>query len=227
MEGNLLEIEKYIDHTLLKSDTTVNDIEKICREAIEYGFFSICISPAYVSIALDYLKGSSVKICTVVGFPLGSSTTQTKVYETVNALEDGADEIDMVINIGFVKSGMYHLVKNEIERVKSIVRERCLKVILETCYLNEEEIEKVVKIAASAGADYIKTSTGFGSRGASFSDIEIMKKASEGTNLKIKASGGIRDIETALKYLEMGVSRIGTSNGVAIINKSNNIQAGY
>ena len=129
MEGNLLEIEKYIDHTLLKSDTTVNDIEKICREAIEYGFFSICISPAYVSIALDYLKGSSVKICTVVGFPLGSSTTQTKVYETVNALEDGADEIDMVINIGFVKSGMYHLVKNEIERVKSIVRERCLKVI--------------------------------------------------------------------------------------------------
>ena len=139
----------------------------------------------------------------------------------------GEGEIDMVINIGFVKSGMYHLVKNEIERVKSIVRERCLKVILETCYLNEEEIEKVVKIAASAGADYIKTSTGFGSRGASFSDIEIMKKASEGTNLKIKASGGIRDIETALKYLEMGVSRIGTSNGVAIINKSNNIQAGY
>lgn len=212
-----MNIAKYIDHTCLKADATLKEIEKLCNEAREKGFYSVCVNPAYVSHALGFLSGTDVKICSVVGFPLGSSTVQTKVYEAVNAVDDGADEIDMVMNIGYFKSGLFHLVKNEIERVRSVIRDSVLKVIIESSLLTDEEIEKAVKICIEAGADYAKTSTGFSNGGATEKAVEIMKKAAQGSEIKIKASGGIKDRKTAERYIELGAERIGTSSGIAIL----------
>ncbi len=212
-----MNIAKYIDHTCLKVDATLKDIEKLCNEAIEKGFYSVCVNPTYVSHALGFLSGTDVKVCSVVGFPLGSSTVQTKVYEAVNAVDDGADEIDMVMNIGYFKSGFFHLVKNEIERVRSVIRDSVLKVIIESSILTDDEIEKAVKICIESGADYVKTSTGFSNGGATEKAVEIIKKASQGSKIKIKASGGIKDRKTAERYIELGVERIGTSSGIAIL----------
>lgn len=212
-----MNIAKYIDHTCLKADATLKDIEKLCNEAKENGFYSVCVNPAYVSHALGFLSGTDVKICSVVGFPLGSSTVQTKVYEAVNAVDDGADEIDMVMNIGYFKSGLFHLVKNEIERVRSVIRDSILKVIIESSLLSDEEIEKAVKICIEAGADYVKTSTGFAGSGATEKAVEIMKEVSKGSEIKIKVSGGIKDRKTAERYIELGAERIGTSSGIAIL----------
>jgi deoxyribose-phosphate aldolase len=213
-----MEIAKYIEHTNLKPYASFKDIEKLCKEAVEYGFYSVCINPAYINLARKLLIGKNVKIVTVVGFPLGSNNTQIKVYEALNSIDEGADEIDMVINISALKDGKTALVKDEILRVKQICKERVLKVIIETCYLEEEEIKTAVKLCIEAGADFVKTSTGFGTRGANIRDIEIIKEVADG-KIKIKASGGIKDFETALNFIKTGVERLGTSSSIDILLK--------
>ena len=211
-------MNEYIDSTLLKSDATIEDITKLCTDAIKYHFASVCVNPYYVELAKDLLEGSTVAVCTVIGFPLGANTTDVKVFEAVKAIESGADEIDMVINIGALKDKEYDYVKNEIEQVRNVISGKVLKVIIETCYLNEEEIKKMTEICNETFVNFIKTSTGFGSRGASIEDIEIINKYKNDV-LEIKASGGIRTREDAEKYIDLGVTRIGTSNGVKIMEE--------
>ena len=212
-----MELNKYIDHTLLKATATQADIIKLCKEAITYNFFSVCVNSAYVSLAKEQLKDSPVKVCSVVGFPLGAMSTKAKVEETKQALKDGADEIDMVINIGQLKSQNFDTVWQDIEAVKKEMPNNILKVILETCYLEEIEIIKASELAINSGADFIKTSTGFGTGGATLNDVKLMKSVCTNCTTKIKASGGIRDAKTALEYIALGVDRIGTSNGIAIV----------
>jgi deoxyribose-phosphate aldolase len=209
---------KYIDHTLLKATTTENDIIKLCKEAIEFQFYAVCVNSCYVKLAKSELDNSKIKVCSVVGFPLGATETSSKVYETKQALADGADEIDMVMNIGLFKSGQYQEVLEEIRKIKSETGNKLLKVILETCYLNNNEITHSCELAVQAGADFVKTSTGFGSEGATEEAVITMKGAVN-NKCKIKASGGIRNRATALKYIELGVSRIGTSSGITIMQE--------
>ena len=211
-----MNIAKYIDHTNLKPNALFKDIQKLCREAVEYGFYSVCVNPAYINLARGFLVGKDVKIVTVIGFPLGANNTQIKVYEALNSIDEGADEIDMVINISALKDGKNALVKDEISRIKQVCKDKPLKVILETCYLTEEEIITAVKICIEAGADFVKTSTGFGTRGATLKDIEIIKSAAEG-KIKIKASGGIKDYENAEAFINIGADRVGTSSSVDIV----------
>lgn len=210
-------INRYIDHTLLKPEATIEQIEKLCQEARKYNFFSVCINPTNISIAKKFLVDSEVAICTVIGFPLGASTTETKVFETSNAISLGASEIDMVLNIGAVKSGNWKLVEDDIRAVKNVCQEKILKVIFETCLLTDEEKKMCAQVAERAGADFIKTSTGFSSGGATFEDVALMR-SSVTERVKVKASGGVRDLQTALKMIELGASRLGTSSGVAILN---------
>lgn len=209
---NTKEIMKHIDYTLLKATATNNDIWNLCEEAKENGCATVCIPSCYVTFVYDFFP--TVNICTVVGFPLGNSSTETKVKEAVSAVCDGAKEVDMVINIAHLKNGNYYLVKNEIEaihkRIKEVDEDVILKVIIETCYLTDEEIAIATRIVDESSAEYVKTSTGFGTRGASFEDIEIIKKNIY-NDTKIKASGGIRTKEEMEKYLEMGCDRIGAS----------------
>lgn len=205
-----MDIAKYIDYTLLKATATFSDIEKLCQEAKYYGFFSVCVNSGYVPFAKELLKDTDIKVCTVVGFPLGAMSTPAKLYETSQALKEGADEIDMVMNIGYFKSGQQGKVLEEIRQLKQEVGERVLKVILETCYLTDEEKRIACQLSIEAGADFVKTSTGFGSGGATLSDVRLMKEV-VGESAKVKASGGIRDRETALQYIALGVSRIGAS----------------
>ena len=209
-------MNKYFDSTLLKSITTKSDIEKLCNDAKKYNFATVCINPCYVSYASELLKDSSVKVCTVIGFPLGANTTNIKVEEAVDAVENGACEIDMVINVGYLKDKDYDYIKNEILEIKNAIDDKVLKVIIETCYLDEEEIKIMTEICNETEVDYIKTSTGFGSRGASIEDIKIINKY-KNDKLKVKASGGIRTKEDAEIYIELGVSRIGTSNAVKMM----------
>lgn len=205
-------IYEHIDYTLLKATTTNEDIWNLCEKAVEKGCASVCIPSCYVPFVYDFFP--TLKICTVVGFPLGNSNTETKVKEAISAVYDGAHEIDMVINIADMKNGNYHLIRKEIETIHKKIREIdydvILKVIIETCYLTEKEIAIATKIVDNTTAEYVKTSTGFGTRGASFKDIEIMK-ANIHNGTKIKASGGIRTKEDMEKYLEMGCDRIGAS----------------
>ncbi|MGZ0017484.1 deoxyribose-phosphate aldolase [Yeosuana sp. AK3] len=210
-------LNKYIDHTLLKATATQKDIITLCKEAINHDFFSVCINSCYVSLAKEQLKNTPIKICSVIGFPLGTMSTQSKVCEAEKAIQDGADEIDMVMNVGFLKNKDYESVLKDVEAVKNIMPNNTLKVILETCYLDDNEIIKASELAIKGGADFIKTSTGFGTRGASFEDIKLMKQVAKETT-KIKASGGIKDAETALKYINLGAQRLGTSSGIAIVN---------
>ena len=205
-----MDIVKYIDYTLLKATATFSDIEKLCQEAKHYGFFSVCVNSGYVPFAKELLKDTDIKVCTVVGFPLGAMSTPAKLYETSQALKEGVDEIDMVMNIGYFKSGQQGKVLEEIRQLKQEVGERVLKVILETCYLTDEEKRIACQLSIEAGADFVKTSTGFGSGGATLSDVRLMKEV-VGESAKVKASGGIRDRETALQYIALGVSRIGAS----------------
>ena len=215
-------LNSYIDHTLLKATATKEDITQLCDEAKEHNFFSVCVNSAFVSLAKQQLKNSEVKICAVVGFPLGAVSTQAKTSEAKYALRDGADEIDMVINVGLLKSKDFDGVWKDIEAVKSIMPNNTLKVILETCYLEDIEIIKASELAIQSGADYIKTSTGFGTAGATIHDVKLMKSVAENV-IKIKASGGIKDTKTALDYIHLGVERLGTSSGIAIISgKSSN-----
>ncbi|MFA6860548.1 MAG: deoxyribose-phosphate aldolase [Clostridia bacterium] len=210
------EIPKYIDHTLLKAFAKEAEIEKLCEEAKEYGFFSVCVNPCNVSKCHELLKNSVVKVCTVIGFPLGQNATETKVFETEQALKDGAEEIDMVINVAKLLDKDYGYVENEIKQVKKSCGNKTLKVIIETCYLSKEEIEKVCTLCLNAKADFVKTSTGFGTSGASVEVIKQIKSVVK-NNAKIKASGGIKTKEFALELIDAGADRIGTSSGIVIV----------
>jgi len=211
-------IEKYIDHTKLAANTTADEIRILCHEAIEYNFAAVCVNPAFVDLADKELKNTDIKICTVIGFPLGATISSVKAYEAKAAIEAGAKEIDMVINIGALKSCQYTFVERDINAVVNTCSgQAIIKVIIETCYLSYEEKIKACKIAMSAGADYVKTSTGFGTYGANIRDISLMKSI-VGNNLGIKASGGIKDYQTAVMMIEAGATRIGTSSGVQIVN---------
>ncbi|MAN26074.1 MULTISPECIES: deoxyribose-phosphate aldolase [Mesonia] len=211
-----MELNKYIDHTLLKSTAEPVDIERLCEEAIEYNFYAVCVNGCYVKLANSLLKNSNVKIASVVGFPLGAMSTESKTSEAENAVNDGADEIDMVINLGKLKAKEYTYIENEIRKIKEILGDKILKVIIEASELKNEEKIIACELAEKAGADFVKTSTGFASGGAKIEDVKLMNSAIS-DRMKIKASGGIRDQETAKNYIELGVSRIGTSSGISIV----------
>jgi deoxyribose-phosphate aldolase len=210
------ELAAMIDHTLLKPAATEYDIKKLCSEAREYHFWSVCVNSGWVSYAKHLLTGSGVKVCAVTGFPLGAMSTAAKAEETRIAVEDGANEIDMVINLGFLKSGKADAVREDIASVKRACNGRLLKVIIETCLLTEEEKILACKLAQEAGADFVKTSTGFSSGGASADDVRLMSKSIPDA-MGVKASGGIKTYEDAVKMLSAGATRIGTSNGIAIL----------
>ena len=211
---------QYFDHTVLKSDATIKDIDNLIDEAIKYKFKSVCVNSYYVKHCYNRLKDTNVKVCAVVGFPLGTNVTKAKVFETVCCIEDGATEIDMVLNVGLFKSGHLDEVKEDLESVINECHSRnaIVKVILETCLLNAEEIKTASQISLQCGADFIKTSTGFNSSGASIEAVEIMTKVAHPLNKFVKASGGIRDGVTALTYIGLGADRLGTSATVKIYN---------
>ena len=222
-----MKISKFIDHTILKASATREDVKKLCEEAKKYGFYSVCVNGANVEYAFSQVKDSDVKkVVAVVGFPLGAMATDVKVFEAKKAIEDGASEIDMVINVGALKDKDYELVENEIRRIKEAIGKNVLKVIIETCYLTDEEKVKACELSVNANADFVKTSTGFGTGGATFEDVELMKKA-VGNKAKVKASGGVRDFETAKKYIELGAERLGTSSGIAIVTEAESKGSGY
>lgn len=207
---------KYFDHTILKADAKKEDIEKICKEAIEYNFASVCVNSYWTKYVTELLKNSGVSVCTVVGFPLGAMSTKAKAYETKCAVLDGADEIDMVINVGQLKAGNTSEVLCDIEAVRNECEGKILKVIIETCYLTDDEKKIACELSLQAGADFVKTSTGFGSGGATVEDVALMKSVVDG-KAKVKASGGIRDAETARCMINAGASRLGTSATIAIV----------
>ena len=211
-----MEYNKLIDHTLLKPDATPEQILQLCNEAKEYHFMSVCVNPHYVPLAASILEGSDVKVCTVVGFPLGMNNTKTKLEETELCLKLGATEIDMVINVGMLKAGEDDYVQNEIHLLKQAVGNKILKVIIETCLLTDEEKVRVCKLAKEAGADFVKTSTGFSKGGATVEDVRLMRET-VGPEMGVKASGGVRTHEDLLAMVEAGANRIGTSNGTKII----------
>ncbi|EOS33268.1 deoxyribose-phosphate aldolase [Lachnospiraceae bacterium 28-4] len=209
------EVLKHVDHTLLLQASTWDEIRQICDDAVKYRTASVCIPPCYVKQAYDYMEGK-IPVCTVIGFPNGNMTTKTKEFETKDAIENGASEIDMVINVGWLRDKKYDLVEEEIRTLKKACGERILKVIIETCLLTEEEKIKMCQIVTNAGADYIKTSTGFSSGGATFEDIKLFAEH-VGPNVKIKAAGGISSMEDAEKFISLGADRLGTSRIVKII----------
>ena len=209
-------LNKYIDHTILKATASSTDVQKLCEEAIEHEFYSVCVNGCYVADAKQLLQGTDVKVAAVVGFPLGAMTTAAKVFEAKEAVENGAGEIDMVINIAKLKDGEFEFVENEIRQIKEAIGDNVLKVIIETCYLTDEEKVKACELSLAAKADFVKTSTGFGTGGATYEDVKLMKSV-VGDNAKVKASGGVRDKETAQKYVDLGAERLGTSSGIEIV----------
>lgn len=219
-------LASYIDHTLLAQNATVEMIKKLCDEARKYNFCSVCVNSSCVKDASEFLAKSDVKVCSVVGFPLGAMSTKAKAYEAKVAIEDGADEIDMVINVGWLKSKEYKRVKEDIAQLHSTCRDVVLKVILETALLDEEEIRLVCEMSKDIGVDFVKTSTGFSTRGASVEDIKIMKEV-VGESVEIKASGGIRDHQKAMSMVEAGATRLGVSAGIAIVSGSQKQAEGY
>ncbi|MFZ7234683.1 deoxyribose-phosphate aldolase [Avibacterium avium] len=220
------EIAKYIDHTALTAEKTPQDILNLCQEAMTHQFCSVCINSAYIPLAKQALAQSAVKICTVVGFPLGANLSQVKAFEASEAIKQGADEIDMVINLGLVKAQQWQAVEQDIAEVLTACQGKTLKVILETCLLSKEEIVKACEICKKLGVAFVKTSTGFNKGGATVEDVALMKQT-VGDAVEVKASGGIRDTATALAMLEAGATRLGVSAGVAIV-KGTNVQGnGY
>ena len=209
-------LNKYIDHTILKATASSSDVQKLCEEAIEHEFYSVCVNGCYVADAKQLLQGTDVKVAAVVGFPLGAMTTAAKVFEAKEAVENGASEIDMVINIAKLKDGEFEFVENEIRQIKEAIGDNVLKVIIEICYLTDEEKVKACELSLAAKADFVKTSTGFGTGGATYEDVKLMKSV-VGDNAKVKASGGVRDKETAQKYVDLGAERLGTSSGIEIV----------
>ena len=209
-------LNKYIDHTILKATASSSDVQKLCEEAIEHEFYSVCVNGCYVADAKQLLQGTDVKVAAVIGFPLGAMTTAAKVFEAKEAVENGASEIDMVINVAKLKDGEFEYVENEIRQIKEAIGDNVLKVIIETCYLTDEEKVKACELSLVAKADFVKTSTGFGTGGATYEDVKLMKSV-VGDNAKVKASGGVRDKETAQKYVDLGAERLGTSSGIDIV----------
>lgn len=207
---------KLIDHTLLKADATKEQITQLCKEAIENDFASVCVNPSFIPLCSDLLKGSSVKVCTVIGFPLGAMTTASKVFEAKNAVEVGADEVDMVINIGKLKDGEKDYVRNEITEIKKACGNHILKVIIETCLLTDEEKVLACQLAKDAGADFVKTSTGFSTHGATKEDVALMRKT-VGKEMGVKAAGGVRNKQDLEDMVNVGATRIGTSRGVELV----------
>ena len=207
---------KLIDHTLLKQDATPEQIIKLCEEAKQFDFMSVCVNPAYVPLAAQCLEGSDVKVCTVIGFPLGMNLTKTKIEEAALAIKEGADEIDMVINVGMLKAGHDQYVEEEIRELKAVAGSKVLKVIIETCLLTDDEKVRACIAAKNAGADFVKTSTGFSTGGATAHDVALMRKT-VGPDMGVKASGGVRTHEDLVAMVEAGANRIGTSNGTKII----------
>ena len=213
---NKKDLARMIDHTILKADATEMEVEKLCTEALEYNFASVCINPSMVEKAANMLKGSDVKVCTVIGFPLGATTTEVKAFETEDVIKKGATEVDMVINIGKLKEGNIEYVKKDIEAVVNAAKGKALtKVIIETCLLTDEEKVTACKLSKEAGADFVKTSTGFSTGGATASDIKLMRET-VGPDMGVKASGGVRSREDAELMIENGATRIGASASIAI-----------
>lgn len=218
-----MNIAKYIDHTILKPQATVEEVKKLCVEAKEYNFASVCVNGCHTKLVSTELAGSDVKTCVVVGFPLGAMTKETKAFETSDAIKNGASEIDMVINVGALKDKNYALVKEDIEAVVNAAKGKAVvKVIIETCLLTDEEKIKACEISKEAKADFVKTSTGFSTGGATTEDIGLMRKT-VGKDLGVKASGGVRDYKAAMDMINAGASRIGSSNSIAIVNESKNV----
>ncbi|MFD2369727.1 deoxyribose-phosphate aldolase [Brevibacillus sp. GCM10020057] len=221
-----MNINKYIDHTLLKPEATADMIDKLCAEAKEHDFASVCVNPYWVKRSAQLLAGTDVKVCTVIGFPLGANTPEVKAAETRDAIANGATEVDMVLNIGALKSGDLETVKRDVAAVKEAAGSVLLKVILETGLLTDEEKEIACKLCVEAGADYVKTSTGFGPGGATVEDIALMRKT-VGPDIGVKASGGVRDAEAAAAMISAGATRIGTSSGVSIVTGAKTTGSGY
>ncbi|QYE97581.1 deoxyribose-phosphate aldolase [Paraclostridium sordellii] len=220
-------IANMIDHTILKAVATKEDVKKLCNEAKEYNFFSVCINPANIEFAKKELKGSSVKVCTVIGFPLGANTSEVKAFETKDAIKKGADEVDMVINIGALKDKDYDYVLNDIKAVVDAAnKEALVKVIIETCYLTDDEKKIACELSVKAGADFVKTSTGFGTGGSTPEDIKLMREV-VGPNIGVKASGGVRNQEDAKAVIKAGCSRIGASASIAITKGEDSKTSGY
>lgn len=214
-----MSIAAYIDHTLLKQDAAAPQIDRLCAEAAQYHFASVCVNPWYVPRCVKHLQGTGVKVCTVVGFPLGATTTESKVFETLQAVKSGAEEIDMVMNVCAMKSGNTRAIEQEIQALAAAVEGHAiLKVILETCLLTEEEKILACQIAKRAGADFVKTSTGFSTGGATVADVTLMRRT-VGPEMGVKAAGGIRDYATAKAMLDAGATRIGASAGIAIVQQ--------
>ncbi len=211
-----MKYNRYIDHTLLKQDCSKEQIEKLCKEAVEYDFFSVCINPWYIPFAKKILENTNVKVCTVIGFPLGSMTTEAKVFETKDAIAKGADEIDMVLNISQLKAKNFGYVINEINKIKAECKDNILKVIIETCLLSEEEKINACKCINESNADFIKTSTGFSTGGATVEDVKLLRKHTS-QNKKVKAAGGVRTHQDLVDMVNAGAERIGTSKGVDLI----------
>ncbi|RSJ91177.1 deoxyribose-phosphate aldolase [Streptococcus cristatus] len=211
-----MKLNKYIDHTLLKPDASQEQIETLIEEAKKYDFASVCVNPTWVNFAAQALKATDVKVCTVIGFPLGANTPELKAFETSDAIQNGANEVDMVINIGALKSRNFDLVERDIRAVVEAAKGTLVKVIIETCLLTDDEKVKACQIAQKAGADFVKTSTGFSTGGATVADVALMRKT-VGPDMGVKASGGARSYEDALAFIKAGATRIGASSGVAII----------
>ncbi|MEZ7605591.1 deoxyribose-phosphate aldolase [Streptococcus sp. 27098_8_113] len=211
-----MKLNKYIDHTLLKPDASQEQIETLIEEAKKYDFASVCVNPTWVSFAAQALKATDVKVCTVIGFPLGANTPELKAFETSDAIQNGANEIDMVMNIGALKSRNFDLVERDIRAVVEAAKGTLVKVIIETCLLTDDEKVKACQIAQKAGADFVKTSTGFSTGGATVADVALMRKT-VGPDMGVKASGGARSYEDALAFIKAGATRIGASSGVAIM----------
>ena len=216
---NKVDLARYIDHTILKPDAKESEVIKLCREALEYKFASVCVNASNVKLADSFLRGTDVKVCTVVGFPLGATTKETKAFEAAQAIENGATEVDMVINIGALKSGKLEAVEEDIKAVADACKGKALlKVIIETCLLTDEEKITACELSQKAGANFVKTSTGFSTAGATPEDIKLMRRT-VGPDMGVKASGGIRNLETALSMIEAGATRIGASASISIVNE--------
>lgn len=214
-----MELSKYIDHTLLKADATVDQIKTLCEEAAEYNFMSVCINPVHIPLAKELLADSDVKVCTVIGFPLGANATAVKAFEAKMAVEDGADEVDMVINIGAAKAGDWETVEKDVRAVvEAVPEEVVVKVIIETSLLNDEEKTLASQAAQRGGTDFVKTSTGFSTGGATLEDVTLMRQA-VGPDLGVKASGGVSNYAEAMAMIEVGATRIGASKGIAIVTQ--------
>ena len=211
-----MKLNKYIDHTLLKADASQEQIETLIEEAKKYDFASVCVNPTWVNFAAQALKATDVKVCTVIGFPLGANTPELKAFETSDAIQNGANEVDMVINIGALKSRNFDLVERDIRAVVEAAKGTLVKVIIETCLLTDDEKVKACQIAQKAGADFVKTSTGFSTGGATVEDVALLRKT-VGPDMGVKASGGARSYEDALAFIKAGATRIGASSGVAIM----------